>query len=100
MSAETSNIFFVETPETKVTLAYPSEAAFEAAQDWYNQASKKEIIRHCADRGFSLDSATPGTLLADWAGVAMMVYAWSYQMPPARDMVAGLVAQVRAEDEE
>lgn len=98
----TNAIHFVPAAETEIILAYPSEEARDAAMDWYNNPKrpKSEIIAYCESRGFSLDSAEDGTLLHDWAEVAMMIKAWEDALPAARDMLDGLIDQVRAANAE
>lgn len=94
-----TEVYFAPATDTEITLVYPSEVARDAAMDWYNspRRSKKEIVAYCAERGFPLSSATKGQLLADWADVAMMIKAWEDVggLPEARDMLAGLIEQVR-----
>ena len=59
------------------TLPLPSEAAFDAAIDWYNSTPKKVQIRYCLERRVDLgDPRNARKLVPYWADMSMAVYAW------------------------
>lgn len=65
------------TTESGRSFTYPGQPAYEAALDWYNAAaSKANIAAYCRARGVEID-AGDGTLVDDWADIAMHVYASS-----------------------
>ena len=79
-----------------ICMPFPSEEAFEAAQDWYNSSSnsKKGMVDYCLARGISLDDPLDGTRLLDcWADIAMATYAW-HQADPKMIPVVHLLSKV------
>ena len=80
-------MFWVELDGTdgglgeRLTLPFPSEAAFDAAIDWYNRTPKKEQLTYCSKalwpRRLDLDDPSDaGMLVPYWADLSMAVYAW------------------------
>lgn len=68
-------MYTVTSEDTGREFRYESEAAYEAALDWYNGADSKDaIIRYCAGHGIDLVER-PGKLVPDWADVAMELWA-------------------------
>lgn len=56
------------------TISFASQAAREAAERWYNCASKGDIVAYCESRGLNLHRA-PGTMVTGWADIAMQFWA-------------------------
>ena len=80
-----------------VKLPFPSEAAFESAQDWYNHTSnsKKKMIKFCRDRNVVLDDPTgENVLLSGWADIAMATYAWQNYDTDMIKVIAMLAKEV------
>ena len=72
---------------------FPSEEAFDAAQEWYNATTKKKMITYCQHRNVRLDDPTDETALLNcWADLAMATYAWQ-QVDPKMVPVVGLIAR-------
>lgn len=69
--------------ETGRTFTFPSEEAYEAANEWYNGPITKDgIVDFCAKHGVDLTMKTDDPaflggekLTPDWADVAMELYA-------------------------
>jgi hypothetical protein len=68
--------FIIKNDETGRAFSFASEAAYDAALDWYNSASnsKAAMVTFCAERGIDLMEG-PGQLIADWENVAMETFA-------------------------
>jgi len=76
-------------------IPFPSERAFTAAQDWYNdsQNTKKKMINYCADRRVTLGELSDDFMLVDcWADLAMATFAWQQHDPK---MIAMIGMQAR-----
>ena len=90
-----AKLYWIELTETDgIEVPLPSEAAYEAAQDWYNDPknTKQNIIRYCAERNVKLDDSIDNDMLVSyWADIAMAVYAWQQVDPKMIEMI-GLTA--------
>ena len=72
---------------------FPSEDAFDAAQEWYNATTKKKMITYCQHRNVCLDDPNDETaLLSCWGTIAMATYAWQ-QADHKMVSVVGLIAR-------
>lgn len=76
--------FTITNDETGASFEFPSEAAYEAALDWYNATDKEAVIAFCKARGVDLVEPTDDPyyadgrkLVDDWADRAMHCYATS-----------------------
>lgn len=62
------------TNDEGVTVTFASQAAYEAAADWYNAHSKDEMRAYCLAHGVSID-ANSTHLCPGWADIAMECWA-------------------------
>ena len=77
-------------------IPFPSENAFEAAQDWYNSNSKKDIIEYCEAKNVNLAIYDePNKLIECWHDIAMAVYAWKQDDPRANYAECRMIALIR-----
>jgi len=77
-------------------IPFPSEIAYEAAQDWYNSNSKKDVIEYCDAKNVSLTiQDEPNKLIECWPDIAMAVFSWKQEDPRANYAECRMIALLR-----
>jgi hypothetical protein len=92
-------MYWIELTGTDgIEVPLPSEEAYEASTDWYNdpENTKKKMIRYCAERRINLDDPVEdGMLVSYWADIAIATHSWQQHDPKMLEVIRLIVNEAQ-----